>query len=60
MRNAPQDMMKAHLREDIEKVEERELRAMFETSAEMLGGFEKAFQHRVNRHYSGPVVQPKP
>jgi len=27
-----------HLREDIEKVDEPQLRAMFETSAEVLGG----------------------
>jgi rubrerythrin len=33
-----------HLREDIEKVEEPQLKAMFETSAEVLGGLVKAFQ----------------
>jgi hypothetical protein len=33
-----------HLREDIEKVDEPQLKAMFETSAEVLGGLEKAFQ----------------
>jgi hypothetical protein len=32
-----------HLREDIEKVDEPQLRAMFETSAEVLGGLCKAF-----------------
>jgi CHAD domain-containing protein len=32
-----------HLREDIEKVEEPQLKAMFETSAEVLGGLMKAF-----------------
>lgn len=32
-----------HLREDIEKVEEPQLRAMFETSAEVIRGLEKAF-----------------
>lgn len=32
-----------HLREDIEKVEEPQLKAMFETSAEVLGGLSKAF-----------------
>ena len=32
-----------HLREDIEKVDEPQLRAMFETSAEVLGGIRKAF-----------------
>jgi hypothetical protein len=36
------DMMK-HLREDIEKVDEPQLKAMFETSAEVLGGLRKAF-----------------
>jgi len=32
-----------HLREDIEKVKEPQLRAMFETSAEVLLGLKKAF-----------------
>jgi hypothetical protein len=32
-----------HLREDIRKVDEPQLRAMFETSAEVLGGLIKAF-----------------
>jgi len=32
-----------HLREDIEKVDEPQLKAMFETSAEVLGGLTKAF-----------------
>jgi hypothetical protein len=32
-----------HLREDIEKVDEPQLKAMFETSAEVLGGLAKAF-----------------
>ena len=35
--------IKDHLREDIEKVDEPQLRAMFETSAEVLGGLIKAF-----------------
>jgi hypothetical protein len=35
--------IKQHLREDIEKVDEPQLRAMFETSAEVIGGLEKAF-----------------
>ncbi|MCT7377003.1 hypothetical protein [Chelativorans salis] len=34
-----------HLREDIDKVEEPQLKAMFETSAEVLGGLTKAFDH---------------
>lgn len=36
--------IKDHLREDLEKVDEPQLKAMFETSAEILGGLEKAFQ----------------
>jgi len=36
--------IKDHLREDIEKVDEPQLNATFETSAEVLGGLEKAFQ----------------
>jgi hypothetical protein len=33
-----------HLRADIEKVDEPQLKAMFETSAEVLGGLIKAFR----------------
>ena len=33
----------AHLREDVEKVDEPQLKAMFETAAEVLGGLVKAF-----------------
>ncbi|HEU5017078.1 MAG TPA: hypothetical protein VFT69_03800 [Pseudolabrys sp.] len=33
-----------HLRQDIEKVDEPQLKAMFETPAEVLGGLTKAFQ----------------
>ena len=33
----------AHLREDIRKVDEPQLKAMFETSAEVLTGLAKAF-----------------
>ena len=33
----------AHLRSDLEKVDEPQLKAMFETSAEVLGGLVKAF-----------------
>ena len=36
--------IKDHLREDIAKVEEPQLKAMFETSAEVLGGLIKAFK----------------
>ena len=32
-----------HLRQDVEKVDEPQLKAMFETSAEVLGGLIKAF-----------------
>src|SRR5664280_520764 len=42
MQKALQDI-KDHLREDIEKVDEPQLKAMFETSAEVLGGLIKAF-----------------
>jgi uncharacterized membrane-anchored protein YhcB (DUF1043 family) len=35
--------IKDHLRQDIEKVDEPQLKAMFETSAEVLGGLIKAF-----------------
>lgn len=49
-RHHTQKMQKAlhdirnHLREDIQKVDEPQLKAMFETSAEVLGGLEKAFK----------------
>jgi hypothetical protein len=33
-----------HLREDVNKVDEPQLKAMFETSAEVLGGLVKAFR----------------
>ncbi|MER8818496.1 hypothetical protein NKH70_01545 [Mesorhizobium sp. M0991] len=36
--------VKQHLREDIEKVDSPQLKAMFETSAEVIGGLQKAFQ----------------
>jgi hypothetical protein len=48
-RHHTQKMQKAlkeiqdHLRTDIEKVDEPQLKAMFETSAEVLGGLIKAF-----------------
>lgn len=34
-----------HLREDITKVDDPQFKAMFETSAEVLGGLVKAFTH---------------
>ncbi|MCK1419284.1 hypothetical protein IVB14_29860 [Bradyrhizobium sp. 180] len=43
MQKALRDI-RSHLREDIEKVDEPQLKAMFETSAEVLGGLEKAFK----------------
>jgi hypothetical protein len=36
--------IKDHLRKDIEKVDEPQLKAMFETAAEVLGGLIKAFR----------------
>ena len=42
MQKALKDIQE-HLREDIEKVDEPQLKAMFETSAEVLGGLMKAF-----------------
>jgi uncharacterized membrane-anchored protein YhcB (DUF1043 family) len=36
--------MMDHLRQDVEKVDEPQLKAMFETSAEVLGGLIKAFR----------------
>ena len=35
--------LKDHLRQDIDKVDEPQLNAMLETSAEVLGGLTKAF-----------------
>lgn len=49
-RHHTQKMQKAlhdirnHLREDIQTVDEPQLKAMFETSAEVLSGLEKAFK----------------
>ena len=34
-----------HLREDIGKVDEPQAMALFETSAEVLGGLQRAFEH---------------
>jgi len=36
--------IQSHLREDIAKVDEPQLKAMFETSAEVIGGLIKAFR----------------
>jgi hypothetical protein len=43
MQKALQEI-RTHLREDIQKVDEPQLKAMFETSAEVLGGPEKGLQ----------------
>ena len=52
-----------HLRQDIDKVDEPQLKAMFETSAEVLGGLVKAFsdyerknEGDVNRTRLDPVA----
>jgi hypothetical protein len=37
--------IRKHLRDDIAKVDEPQLKAMFETSAEVLGGLINAFRH---------------
>lgn len=42
MREALREI-REHLRDDIEKVDEPQLKAMFETSAEVICGLEKAF-----------------
>lgn len=44
--------LKDHLREDIEKVDEPQLKAMFETSAEVLAGLVKAFRDYEQRNES--------
>jgi len=49
MQKALKDI-RTHLREDIEKVDEPQLKAMFETSAEVLGGLEKAFKDYEQRN----------
>jgi hypothetical protein len=43
MQKALRDV-RTHLREDIGKIDEPQLKAMFETSAEVIGGLEKAFK----------------
>jgi len=55
-RHHTQKMQKAflelqdHLRDDISKVDEPQLKAMFETSAEALGGLVKAFRDYEQRN----------
>ena len=36
-------MLKDHLRQDVKKVDDPQARALFEVSAEVIGGLEKAF-----------------
>ena len=38
-----------HLREDVQKVDDAQAKALFETSAEVLDGLSKAFQHYEER-----------
>ena len=38
-----------HLREDIDKVDDPQAKALFEVSAEVLGGLRKAFEHYENQ-----------
>ena len=38
-----------HLREDIDKIDEPQCKAMFETAAEVLGGLTKAFNDYLNK-----------
>ncbi len=38
-----------HLREDINKIDDPQAKALFEVSAEVLGGLQKAFEHFENR-----------
>ncbi len=35
----------AHLREDVNKIDEPQAKALFEVSAEVLSGLQKAFEH---------------
>lgn len=34
-----------HLREDVEKIDDPQAKALFEVSAEVLGGLQRAFEH---------------
>ena len=43
MRSRFQELIE-HLRSDVDKVDEPQFKAMFETAAEVLGGLEKAFE----------------
>jgi hypothetical protein len=39
-----------HLRSDVEKIDDPRAKAMFETSAEVLGGLQKAFRDYVQKN----------
>ncbi len=39
------DDLITHLRSDVDKIEEPQAKALFEVSAEVLGGLQKAFEH---------------
>ncbi|MGE5251569.1 MAG: hypothetical protein ACM3QS_15310 [Bacteroidota bacterium] len=43
------DDLITHLRNDVEKVDDPQARALFEVSAEVLGGLQKAYQHFEDR-----------
>ena len=43
------DEVSRHLREDVQKVDEPRAQALFETTAEVLGGLKKAYQHYEGR-----------
>lgn len=45
-----------HLRADIEKVDEPQLKAMFETAAEVLGSLKKAFDDYEKKKRGGVAV----
>jgi hypothetical protein len=51
MQKALQDI-RNHLRDDIKKVDEPQLKAMFETSAVVLGGLQKAFKNYEQKNES--------
>jgi hypothetical protein len=51
--------IKNHLRKDIETVDEPQLKAMFETSAEVLGGLIKAFRDYEQKNESAWAKRPE-
>ena len=44
MKSSPREIMD-HMREDVGKVDDPQFKALFETSAEVIGGLVKAFDH---------------